>query len=127
MVRDVESWKASLKGMIQQTYGIPEGTLIDQVLANNSNISPTAFSALNGVIDHYTRYERLEWYLSFKISENQLILTIPQIVGYQLYTKPGITWESVEPWERMMDRKYRMFQADVQVHAPKQRTLMNYR
>ena len=58
---------------------------------------------------------------------HQDFLTTVQIVGYQLYTKKGVTWKSVEPWERMMNRKYRMFQADVQVHAPKDRTLMNYR
>ena len=57
----------------------------------------------------------------------KIFLTTVQIVGYQLYTKKGVTWESVEPWERMMNRKYRIFQADVQVHAPKDRTLMNYR
>ena len=49
------------------------------------------------------------------------------IVGYQLFTRPGIRFADQEPWERMMSRKYRMFQADVQVNAPVERTLFNYK
>ena len=49
------------------------------------------------------------------------------IVGYQLFTRPGIRFADQEPWERMMSRKYRMFQADVQINAPVERTLFNYK
>jgi len=84
-------------------YAIPDGALIDQILANNELISPEAYAA----------YRTSEFYVMY-------------IVGYQLFTRPGIRFADQEPWERMMSRKYRMFQADVQVNAPVERTLFNY-
>ena len=39
----------------------------------------------------------------------------------------GTSWESEMPWERMLLRTYRMFQADIQMNAPKDRTLFNYK
>lgn len=56
IVRDVESWKASLKGFIGQLYEMPDDLLLDQVLANNKSISPTAHFAFDVSFRHYCRY-----------------------------------------------------------------------
>ena len=84
---------------------MPDDALIDQIMANNKLISPTAHAGLSGSMEHYCFY----------------------IIGHHLFTRPGIKWSDGEPWERMMARKYRMFMADVQVNAPKERTLFNYK
>ena len=71
---------------------MPDDLLLDQVLANNKSISPTAHFAFDVSFRHYARY----------------------IVGNRpFYDKGQRKWSEVEPWERMMNRKYRMFQADV--------------
>ena len=44
----------------------------------------------------------------------------------QLFMDPRARYEEQEPWERMLKRKYRLFHADVELHAPKDRTLFNY-
>lgn len=104
LVRDVSSWSRSLKSFSSANHAIPDGFLIDQVLANNLSMSPEAVAGYEAM-GRYARY----------------------IVGYQLFTKPNSTFEESEPWERMMSRKYRMFQADVQLNAPQERTLFNYK
>ena len=95
----------SKKKFVGDMYDLPNDTLMDQIFANNKSISPTAHEAMNGSLDHYSYY----------------------IVGVHMFTRPGITWESQHPWDRMLGRMYRMFQADVQINAPKERTLFNYK
>ena len=75
-----------------------------QIFANNPSISPTA--------NHAMRVMETACYYSF---------------GVKMYTVPDITWESQHPWDRMLPRHFRMFQSDVELNAPKNRTLFNYR
>lgn len=104
LVREVGSWQRSLKEFVMAQFEIPDDALIDQILANNNMISPEAHAG----------YRTMESYVIY-------------IVGYQLFTRPGVNFAEQEPWEQMMSRKYRMFQADVQVNAPVERTLFNYK
>ena len=85
-------------------YGLADDATLPHILANNASISPTAHHALS-VFDKTFKYS----------------------VGTGLFTTPGITWESQHPWERMLPRLYRMWQADIQTNAPKDRTLFDWR
>ena len=85
-------------------YDLPDDTLLDQILANNPLISPTAHHGLNAGLDYYCSY----------------------IIGVPSFIKNGATWDSENPWDRMLPRLYRMFMSDVHMNAPKDRTLFNY-
>ena len=56
IVREVESWKQSVKTFIGQLYDMPDDLLLDQVLANNKSISPTAHFAFDVSFRHYCKY-----------------------------------------------------------------------
>ena len=86
-------------------YDMPDDTLVEHILGNKHSLSPTAHHGLTVGLDHYAYYA----------------------VGTHVFTTPGITWESQHPWERMLPRLYRMFMADVQQNAPRDRTLFNYK
>ena len=120
LVRDVDGWQASLKvsnffviiftylnqqKFMTTLYDLPDDTLLDQILANNPLISPTAHHGLNAGLGYYCSY----------------------IIGVPAFIKNGATWDSENPWDRMLPRLYRMFMSDVQMNAPKDRTLFNYK
>lgn len=104
LVRDVESWQVSLKKFVSTLYELPDDLLLEHIFGNSPSISPTAHHGLNVGLGLYSYY----------------------IVGCHVFTRPGITWESQHPWDKMLPRMYRLFMADVQVNAPKDRTLFNY-
>ena len=101
---DVDQWQNALKYYLTKLYQRPDDHNMAQVLANNPTISPTAHHA-------FTVWDTIMYYM----------------YGAQLWTKPGITWESQHPWDKMLPRLYRMFNADVELSAPKTRTLLNYK
>ena len=90
--------------MMTTMYEVENDLNLDQVLANNPSISPTAYAGMKA-IDYMCRY----------------------VFGMKLYTNLDVTWENQHPWERMLPRLYRMFMADVHMNAPKDRTLFNYK
>ena len=94
-----------LQNIVKYAYDLSDDETIEHLLANNPSISPTAHHGLSVSLNYYCKYA----------------------VGTQLYTKPGITWEEVMPWERMLQRTYQMFEADFQLNAPKDRTLFDYK
>ena len=82
-----------------------EKRILNQVFYENEHISPTAHHALRKGLEPYPLY----------------------IAGHgpSFFNKNAV-FEQQEPWERMLSRKYRLFHADVQLNAPKDRTLFNY-
>jgi len=105
LCRDVVSWENSLRGFMQTIFGIPNGTIMDQLLYSNPNMSPTAHHALHKAIEPYCLYA----------------------IGFApLFLNPTATYDEQEPWQQMISRKYRLFHADITVNSPKERTLFNY-
>ena len=50
-----------MKNFFGQLYGMPDDLLLDQVLANNKTISPTAHFAFDKPFRHYCTYIVGEW------------------------------------------------------------------
>ena len=49
------------------------------------------------------------------------------VLGFgPLFLNPLSNYDEQEPWPTMTARKYRLFHADITLHAPKDRTLFNY-
>ena len=107
LCRDVESWEKSACNFLRAIMpeSIPHGAILNQVFYENEHISPTAHHALRKGLEPYPLY----------------------IAGHgpSFFNKNAV-FEQQEPWERMLSRKYRLFHADVQLNAPKDRTLFNY-
>jgi len=105
LVRDVDSWSKSLSGFMKSIMAIPKGALMDHLFYHNALMSPTAHHALHTAVYGYQLYA----------------------TGLgPLFLDENVTYEASEPWEIMAHRRHRMFHADVVVHAPKERTLLNY-
>jgi hypothetical protein len=105
LFRDEASWKQSLKGFMTTLHGIPKGAIMDQLFYENPCMSPTANHALTTVVEGYSRYA----------------------AGHRrLFLSNNTSYDDSEPWDRMINRRHRLFHADVICNAPKDRTLFNY-
>lgn len=103
VVRDEISWKKSYINYMNVVCGTSEiQQTLEVVLYHNSHISPTVNEAA-ACMEGYSR-------------------TIVNLHGY--FTES--TFEEQTPWPKFITRQMRLFNADVVVNAPKDRTLFNY-
>jgi len=100
VVRDEESWKKSFLEFFKIVF--EDKSSLEHVLYRNPHISPTHKEA-QAFLDAYAR--------------NIVNLRTPWC---------NETLDEIVPWPRFITRMYRQFHADVQVNAPKDRTLFNY-
>jgi len=104
VTRDEESWKKSFTGFMGVIFNENNKTSIEHLLAQNRFISP-AMNEAAAAIGGYAKV----------------------IVGADAYQYKDTTFEKLWPWPRYLTRMFRQFNAEVEVYAPKDRTLMNYR
>merc|ERR1712168_519040 len=100
VVRDEESWKKSYIEFFRAIY--ENKTSLEHVLYRNPHISSTvneAMTWLNGYVRN--------------------IINIPSYIVDEKF-------DELVPWPRFATRMFRQFHADVQINAPKDRTLFNY-
>jgi len=101
LTRDEESWKKSFSASVRACYD-PKGS-VEHLIANNSFISPSMNAAVE-CMDGYAK----------------------NMAGGAAYQLDSTKSDKLYTWPRFIPRIKRLFDADVLVNAPKERTLFNY-